>query len=339
VVLVGESYGGVRATAILDLVLHYAEHGDGTARHQDPALVAALQDHFDRTLAPSPGDVVGPEIVAGQFGRQVLVQPLLAGDPQLEQSGELLVGDDSPLHALGEEIGQPFISPPAYYTGLQKRQYALDFVRAAGRDTSNIAQPEGWTDDVITVVNGGLRTHAVLAQHLGLDPISIPELFAEARHGAYRVAAGPAPDYTSDLPDTFGVLQPWDVYYMSFVSDVFDAFYADAAYGHDVEPTSSSFGRTALRNLLFVDTFVTHATADVVVWPPAIAPAFATYDEVDWSIAMDGTIRLQYVEGAFGSAGPAPYRELTMATYDGGAHTVTMTHPADLLADVAAWID
>jgi hypothetical protein len=54
---------------------------------------------------------------------------------------------------------------------------------------------------------------------------------------------------------------------------------------------------------------------------------------------MDGTIRVQYVQGAFGTNGPAPYRELTLATYEGGAHTVTMTHPADLLADVTTWLE
>ena len=126
---------------------------------------------------------------------------------------------------------------------------------------------------------------------------------------------------------------------MSFVSDVFDAFYGDDVYAHDLEPTSPTFGRMALRNILFVETFVTHATAYVIVWPPAIAPAFATFDEVDWSIAMDGKILVQYVEGAFDTSGRAPYRELTLATYEGAAHTVTMTHPADLLTDVTAWLD
>ncbi len=52
---------------------------------------------------------------------------------------------------------------------------------------------------------------------------------------------------------------------------------------------------------------------------------------------MDDAIRIQYVDGAFGRP-DAPYRELALRRYEGGAHTVTMSHPAQLHADVAAWL-
>ena len=338
VILVGESYGGVRATALLDLALFYTEHGDGTDAYQDPALVSALQEHYEQALGTEDGEVVPPEVVATLFTGQVLVQPLLAGDAQLAHSGELLNGEGSPLFALGDEVGQPFSPAPAGLSGVQKRQHALDFVASVGRDTSNINEAEGWTDAVITDVNAGLRTTALLGEHLGVAPTSIPELAADLRSGAYRVAAGPAPDYATDLPETLGTLQPWDIYYMSFVRDVFDAFYGNDVYGHGLHPTASTFGRRALRALLYVDTFITHGTADVVVWPPAIAPAFATYDEVDWSIAVDGEIRVQYAEGAFGAPSPGAYRVLRLQTYPDAAHSVTMTHPGQLLADVQDWL-
>ncbi len=336
VVLVGESYGGVRAQTILDLALFTDEHAAGAQGYVDADLVARLDDHFAAAL-PDVSDAPTPDEAAQQFGRQILIQPLLAGDAQLSASGVLLDGPDTPLHDLAAELGTSYPSAPAFYTGAQRRQWAVDWVRDQARDPNNTGQPEGWTDDVITAVNSGLRTTATLELALGVDPTTLEPLFADSREHAYRVAQGPAPQYGGNLSDTFGELAAWDVYYLSFVRDVFDAFYGAAAFGHDVEPTSTSFGRVALRNLLRVETLVTHGTADVVVWPPALAPAFATFPEVEWSAAGDDKILVQYVDGAFGEP-DAPYREIEFPRFEGGAHSIPMTHPEQIHAAVEAWL-
>ena len=145
-------------------------------------------------------------------------------------------GPDSPLHDLAAQLGTSYPSAPAFYTGTQRRQWALDWVSGQGRDTSNIGESSDWTDDVITAVNSGLRTTDTLEVALGVDPTALEPLFADSRDRAYRVAQGPAPDYGGDLSDTFGTLPAWDVYYLSFVRDVFDAFYGAEAFGHGVEP-------------------------------------------------------------------------------------------------------
>ena len=336
VVLVGESYGGIRAQTILDLALLPDEHAAGANGYVDAELVAMLHEHYASAL-PDLDDPPTPDEAAEQFGRQILIQPLLAGDAQLSASGVLLDGPDSPLHDLAAELGTSYPSAPAFYSGSQRRQWALDWVAGQGRDTSNIGEYADWTDDVITAVNSGLRTEATLEVALGVDPTTLEPLFADSRSRAYRVGQGPAPDYGGDLAETFGELAAWDVYYLSFVRDVFDAFYGAQAFGHGVEPTATSFGRLALRNLLRVDTLVTHGTADVVVWPPALAPAFATFDEVDWAAVGDGKILVQYVDGAFGEP-DAPYREIAFPRFERGAHSVPMTHPEQMHDAVADWL-
>lgn len=336
VVLVGESYGGIRAQTILDLALFSDEHAAGPEGYVDAELVAMLHEHFG-TAQPDIGDAPTPEQAAEQFGGQILIQPLLAGDAQRSASGDMLDGPDSPLHDLAAALGTSYPSAPAFYTGAQRRQWALEWVVGQGRDTSNIGEYGDWTDDVITAVNSGLRTTDTLEVALGVDPTTLDPLFAASRDRAYRVAQGPAPDYGGNLPETFGELPAWDVYYLSFARDVFDAFYGAEAYGHGVEPTATSFGRVALRNLLLVDTMITHGTADVVVWPPAIAPALATFPEVEWAAVGDDTMLVQYVDGAFGEAG-APFREIAFPRFEGGAHSVPMTHPAEIHAAVADWL-
>lgn len=69
VVLVGESYGGTRATRMLDLLFHYGTRAEG-------ALAAEIQAHFDAVFGAA-GELVAPDVIARQFGHQVLIQPLV----------------------------------------------------------------------------------------------------------------------------------------------------------------------------------------------------------------------------------------------------------------------
>lgn len=72
VVLVGESYGGTRATRMLRLLFDYRS---GT----DSALVAEIQEHYDAVFGAA-GQPVAPDVIARQFGHQVLIQPLVLPD-------------------------------------------------------------------------------------------------------------------------------------------------------------------------------------------------------------------------------------------------------------------
>ncbi len=79
VVLVGESYGGVRATVMLEHLLHHAEIAD--SHYPDVLLADEIDAWYDRVLGP--GDHP-PEEVASRFAA-VLVQPLLACQGQRDR--------------------------------------------------------------------------------------------------------------------------------------------------------------------------------------------------------------------------------------------------------------
>lgn len=68
VVLVGESYGGVRAQLILQDLLHYT---------QVPEITTEVQQHLDTVFAAKA--VHPPDEVAHQFFAQVLIQPVVVG--------------------------------------------------------------------------------------------------------------------------------------------------------------------------------------------------------------------------------------------------------------------
>jgi hypothetical protein len=68
VVLVGESYGGVRAQLILQNLLHYT---------QVPEITAEVQQHLDKVFAAET--VHPPDEIARQFFAQVLIQPVVVG--------------------------------------------------------------------------------------------------------------------------------------------------------------------------------------------------------------------------------------------------------------------
>lgn len=76
VVLVGESFGGTRATAMLQHLLFHAEIGDSD--YPDVALAEEIVAYYDRVLGPGTH---APAEVADKFAA-VLIQPLVACEAQ-----------------------------------------------------------------------------------------------------------------------------------------------------------------------------------------------------------------------------------------------------------------
>jgi hypothetical protein len=90
VVLVGESYGGLRATLMLDFLLHYRELERGGGIYQNQRLAQQIQAHFDGAFPSRAGSEIPPELASRQFGRQILIQPGLGPMP----TGQLPPGRD-----------------------------------------------------------------------------------------------------------------------------------------------------------------------------------------------------------------------------------------------------
>jgi hypothetical protein len=82
VVLVGESFGGFRATAMLDQLFHYPlikdEPGNDNP-YRDTPCYTDMSNHFTAVFGPNNAD---PETISQQFGHQVLIEPLLLGHYQ-----------------------------------------------------------------------------------------------------------------------------------------------------------------------------------------------------------------------------------------------------------------
>lgn len=92
VVLAGESYGGARATLMLSMLLDSREDaGD--------ALDDAMTAHFAR-LIPGTTTLPPPATVARQFGSQILIQPLVAGEAQFQAMNERSLERPAPTEPL-----------------------------------------------------------------------------------------------------------------------------------------------------------------------------------------------------------------------------------------------
>jgi len=121
VVLVGESYGGVRAKYFLDLVLRYSTQ----AVAGGPDLPGLLQSHFDAIFPARAGTAFDEATIATQFGAQVLIQPFVLGDPQSQAQLDLQPSDPY----VGSNV-------PAFADG-------------GAPDPYDVAQPMGWSDRLI----------------------------------------------------------------------------------------------------------------------------------------------------------------------------------------------
>ena len=372
VVIVGESYGGVRATVMLHLLLNYASYGDGTEMYQDPALVSEIRAHLEAVFPEYQGRIVPPEVIARQFGNQILIQPALTMDYQGEISRQLWSQPDSVLYQLGREVGVPY-DP-------QRFPSPLRFVEeTAGRDPYAYTKPTGWLTSFFA--NAGRLLHFIpqLSLVTGTDATRIPELYAANRLGAYRVAN---PDYETDWPvagdhsvdellflrmgrmeewlalvepgdvgSVFGLLQPWDRYFLGLNEEAGWAFHfynVAQVRGYEVHYRLPRFGRMFLGNVAYVRTFVTNAAYDLVLYAEAIPPALARHTEILTSVrherdlpagtARPGRIILEYRPDGTANLATIGARTIRFPIYARSGHSVSLLQPAELLHDVAAWL-
>jgi hypothetical protein len=316
--------------------------------------------------------VVPPEVIAGQFGHQVLIQPTLSSRYQSEVAQEMFIRPGSVIHQLAEDVGIVF--EPGYY------DIPFTFVYdVAGRDLYNFTQPSDWLFGYFFNAAERLRSTASLARITGVDVTGIPEMYAAARANAYRVydtsdpdtQAAPAvldhddiqfrhlsrveaargSDGSGDLETVFGTLQPWDRYFISSNSAANYAFHyysVALARGYDVHYSEPRFGRMFLKNTAFVDTFVTNAAYDLVIYSPAIPPALARHVEILEQVVHDrnpragearpGLIELHYRGDAFPDVSVPGVREIRFPYYAESCHAVSLTEPRALFEDVSEWL-
>lgn len=350
VVIVAESYGGVRAGIVLDMLLNHEAYGDGSRRYRDPALVAAIAGHLALRF---PGALeFPPALVAEHFGRQVLIQPNVAGKTQEAAAGALFEAPGSRIAALAGEVGTPFVTCAQKGGACDPYDNGLAFVKQVGRSGYDVRSPSSWLQDLFDHTAASLGEPTILGELLGVEVGAIAGLGAGERGlgelGPLRVVDPGIWPADGPLAETLGALAGWDRYYMTWSYEANVLFRSGPALSLDVDPGDPHHGEHFLRNLLHVETLITAATDDVVIYAPSLAPTLAGYAKIVESAEVvadapmgaerPGVIEVRYVDAPFPGVGAGEVRRIRFPGYGPASHSVTLDQPGGIVADVGAWM-
>jgi uncharacterized protein YjbI with pentapeptide repeats len=195
VIFVGESYGGVRVTTMLNMLLFSDRYGSAGTIFRDPGLVRAIREHFDRINVTDP---LTPQVVAQQFGQQVLIQPQLSRYQGTVQS-ELYWPADGSASVIDEVAKDAGKGSTNGFTRDRskcritvkgvKTPLSLDpgtcaimvYVPEFGRDRYNWKKPADWSDRQDAVTAQQYNSLGKLNTILGFDVATIPGFDSEDR--------------------------------------------------------------------------------------------------------------------------------------------------------------
>jgi hypothetical protein len=302
VILVGESYGGTRAALMLDHIFNYQLLTTTGAAYQDAALYNDLLQHFAAVFPQQDSRKLSPQQIAVQFGHQVLIEPVVAG----------------------------------------QNQWALNnfdrSVCVADYDVFQCDQPAGWSDQAVQIASDHLTTIATLRQALGVDPTTIDWLHASARTHAYGRGSGIFAD-APEMTATFGALGADDSYFLirnyaagaKYSSD--SRWWTDSAIGvsflNDVV-----YAKTFITDArLDMDVWAPAIPLALGQYPSLVSSS--VYDAAARTgVARAGWIELNYLPSV---ASNPTTREIRFPYYATAGHAVTMREPGELLADVMQW--
>jgi hypothetical protein len=302
VILVGESYGGTRATLMMDRLLNYQLLATSGAAYQDAALYGDLLQHFGAVFPGQNAQKLSAQQIATQFGHQALIEPVVAGQYQWS-------------------LNQPDNS-----------------VCVVNYDIYQCDMSSGWTDQAALVASTNLTTLATLRQALGVDPTTIDWLHAAARTRAYGRSSGSVVN-TPEMTAAFGVLGADDNYFLirNFSAgspyDATSRWWTDPAIGvsflDDV-----IYVKTFITNArLDMDVWAPAIPAALGQYSSIVSSS--VYD----SAPRTGFVRLGWIDLTYLPAvisGPAT-REIRFPYYAAAGHTATIRAPGEILADVMQW--
>ena len=381
VVLVVESYGGIRALVMLHLLLFYQDYGNGQAIYQDPALVQEIQNHYNTVFPEYAGQTVPPSVIARQFSHQALIQPAITRYYQRLVAVDMLEAQGSILDDLAEETGIPYIryrdQPWAREnpTPFNIMDNIYEYLDRIGRDPYIYCKPAGFFSGFFDAAAELLTHYENLNQMTGVDAAGISELFASSRQQAYKIKflddyaslishsamMGPPPKASDihsflfpctedDMSSVFGALQPWDRYFLDSNYNVSTAFALNRTVmeGYDIQFSYSvRFGEMFLEDVAFVETFITNAAYDIVVYCPSLPDALTYHTSKLNSSILDavgpsqaerpGQILLEYKPGSVPGSNVTT-RTIRFPRYTKSGHAVPMTEPGEMLDDVIRWL-
>lgn len=299
VIIVGESYGGTRATLMLQHLLHPERLELESWIYVDPELAEVIRAHELRTASCSSSEEPIP--LAQQFDSQILIQPVTMGNVQWSRNAP-----DRSI-CLGGSSG-------AY-------------------DNYQCDRPRGYMDGIWDTLAQKLTTFATLQTFLGVDPETIRWFYPEERTLAY----GKSPSLglpPVDLPSVFGLLTSADSYHLDGNADV-----RSLSPNPNRWWTDPRLAPQFLENLRTVKTLVTNAPFDMVVDTTAmlrgIASMTSTIEEIrsvdDPSAERPGWYLVTYLDDH--------QIYLRMPTYEAAGHAVTFVRSGELYDDTMAFLE
>ncbi len=347
--LVGESYGGTRATLMLSYFLNFNDYASGSRVYKDADLFEDIKNHITKVFPNENIDSISKTTIATHIAGEILIQPLVLGMSQSEAAGNLLAADDSPIRAVAQDLGVSF-NPRS--TGYNAYSYTLSFLENNDRDIYCFNKPYNWLFDYTDIGISKLTVYDHLKTMTKAEPLDMTKLYAENRTNAYRFVnelvslkkiaeeeenipeavkkALPGRTKTtaileSDLEDYFGNLKFYDMYYVGLNRLITNAFYSAA-----VTPYSDGIGDVFLDNIKYIPTFITNAGTDVVIYAPAIPEAIKSWDGVSNVAINSDNFVVSYSDGSSATV-KFPY-------YDISCHSVSVLQPEELFMDVFNWL-
>ncbi len=354
VVLAGESYGGTRSTAILNILLNVADYAENNRVFYDKTLFDEIAAHF-REIDPSIDGMPSKDAVAKQFGRQILIQPLVAGQEQFDAEGELLEADGSPLYTIEEETGVTFSKCSSH--NCSKHNNALYYVQRAGRDYYSYRRPLNWLFDYTDVGTAKMLQMPMFGEFILNDPKKINGLYAENRGGAFRYSSAnrnlrnpvlnPAfenlpeiekiiaksrmeqrnakPLSTGNFESVFGELPTYDEYFVSLSYEINFTFSGAAIDHYDTVN-----GEMFLENIRSVKTFITQAEEDIIIYSKGIPESLKCFDGVSGVDTEENSFTVKFSDGQSVL--------VTFPFYPESSHSVPVNQPEKLFNDVKNWL-
>jgi hypothetical protein len=346
VVLVGESYGGLRSNIMLYMIHHPEAVEDASAVYRDPELAAEIRAHFAKTR---PGVELSPDLAAAQFGRQILIQPMVGGQDQIDAANRAHGAEGSRISEIATAHGVHCKTCSAADPECDAMQSGLDCVQrvqAKDLDPYDLSQTNAESAASFVALEAALRATGSLQTLLGVDPKTIAGLSAKDRADAFRfvlpIQDAPAPaDLTTQEPlaADLGALSPNDRYLVGLSFEV-----NQASNQCGVPWTLPVWGDVFLLNLEHVETFITDARFDTIVYSPSIADVLsqkgrvmsAVHDETpEEGVARPGKVT---VELTTMKENVKQTHVIRMPYYETSGHEVTERQPVELFEDVAAWM-
>lgn len=301
VLLVGQSYGGTRATLMLGRALHYGDLVSDASAYRDAGLHDDFVEHFAAVFPERDPEALTPAQVAEQFSHQVLIQPVVAGSSQWN-------------------LNQPDTSPcVSDYSPYQCDETYV------------------WFDAAIAAAAERLTKPALLEQTTGVDPTTIAWMHASERSAAYGKNFGTITP-TPELTELFGALEGQDSYYMPFNEAVF-AYYPDGRNWRDPYIGFDFLDNVYYVKTFITDARLDMVVWSPAI--PLALTAYAGWVESSVhdlepraGVTRPGWIAVNFLEAAF----PAPTeREIRFPHYSTAGHGVSMRNPAEFLEDVVEW--